>query len=66
MGISSGEHVALTKEQISIWEDPLLLTIVQSWKKTKRQTREKGNSFVLRKICQMKYGDLEIGEWQIF
>lgn len=40
MGISSGQHVALTKEQFSIWESPLLQTIVQSWQKNKKQTGE--------------------------
>ena len=66
MGISSGQHVALTKEQFSIWESPLLQTIVQSWQKNKKQTGENGISFVLRKTCQMKFCDLEIREWQYF
>lgn len=64
MGISGGQHAALTKELFSFGEGPLLQPIVQIWKKTKRQTGEKGNAFEIRMICQRNFGDLEIREWQ--
>lgn len=60
MGIFSRQHIALTKELLYVWESPFLQTTGHIWKKTKRQTGEKGNTFVLRMICQMNFGDLEI------